>query len=319
MSHEFESGFFNRVAAWHGLGTVVQDAPTTGDALALAGCDWTVSSRSVYAQSTSPGEVLGAEDYRAIVRDSDESVLGVVSPSYRPHQNRDAFAFADAILGHGVRAESAGSLESGRAVWLLARLDTAPIRPVPGDDIHPYLLLTTRHDGRGATTARLTSVRVVCHNTLTAAIGARKADYSIRHTSDLQARVNQAADLLGAATRATAAISAQLADMARAPMTVAQWSTFLDDMIGADDTGKGRRASIRDDLTDLFETDPRREGLPAIAGTRYAALNAVTAYTSHARATRAVGGRSAEEARLGSLWYGDSAAMQSRAMELLAV
>lgn len=48
--------------------------------------------------------------YQANVRSTDGRVLGVVSDRYKIVQNKEAFDFTNALLGEGVRYETAGSL-----------------------------------------------------------------------------------------------------------------------------------------------------------------------------------------------------------------
>ena len=47
MSANVETMFYTREKPWHGLGTEVQEAPTSTDALRLAGLDWRVDSRRI--------------------------------------------------------------------------------------------------------------------------------------------------------------------------------------------------------------------------------------------------------------------------------
>jgi len=73
--------------------------------------------------------------YKANIRDIDEKVLGVVTDRYRIVQNHEAFAFTDALLGEGVKYETAGSLNEGKKVWLLAKLPEKYI--IGGEKIDP--------------------------------------------------------------------------------------------------------------------------------------------------------------------------------------
>lgn len=120
MSANVESMFYaGREKPWHGLGTQVEEAPTSADALRLAGLDWTVQRK--------PIQVCGGrkvDNFFANVRSSDGAVLGVVSDRYQVVQNAEAFAFTDALIGGEgqVHYETAGSLMGGRKIWLLAKL-----------------------------------------------------------------------------------------------------------------------------------------------------------------------------------------------------
>ena len=133
MAANVESMFSVREKPWHGLGTIVMEAPSSAEALRLAGLDWEVVQEPV---CTGYGEPV--EGYRANVRSTDRRVLGVVSDRYKVVQNVEAFRFTDELLGKGVRYETAGSLQEGRKVWLLARLPREYI--IAGERISPYLV-----------------------------------------------------------------------------------------------------------------------------------------------------------------------------------
>ena len=163
MAANVESMFYTREKPWHGLGTRVEEAPSSSEALQLAGLDWTVTQEPIYTETK---EVISG--YKANVRDSDRKVLGVVTDRYKIVQNHEAFAFTDALLGAGVRYETAGALQEGKRVWLLARLPREYI--ISGERISPYLVFSNTHDGSGAVKVALTPVRVVCNNTLNLAL-----------------------------------------------------------------------------------------------------------------------------------------------------
>ena len=322
MAHDIEivdgiaSAFYHRLPAWHGLGVVLDYAPTGADACEVAHLDRPLSKRPILVPSyTHPGHFLADPDNCAIVRDDDERVFGHVGKSYEIHQTTQCFDFADSLVGHGITYESAGSLDGGRRPWLLARLQDGVIEPVPGDPSQAYLLITTDHTGHGATTAKLVNQRVVCANTLRVALGESGGEIKIRHTSVLEAKVEQAQAVLKTARIATARTEAVLKRLAALPCNAGQWESFLGALIPAEST---RSENIRAVLTGIFAELPDRECLPAIRDTRYAALQAVTAYTTWARGTRSVDGKSADEQRLTSSWFGDSAALNSRALALLA-
>ena len=143
MAANVETMFYTREKPWHGLGTGVAEAPHSADSLCLAGLDWKVVQEPVYTDAGK--EIPG---YKANVRDTDRRVLGVVTDRYKVVQNREAFAFTDALLGSGVRYETAGALQEGKKVWLLARLPHEYI--ISGERISPYLVFSNTHDASGA-------------------------------------------------------------------------------------------------------------------------------------------------------------------------
>ena len=149
----------------------VEDALTSEEALEESGLNWTVAQKPVY---TSGGILI--PNYKANIRSSDNQVLGVVTDRYRIVQNQDAFAFTNSLIGEGVKYETAGSLQSGRKVWLLVKLPDKYI--VNGDQIEPYIVFSNSHDGSSA----IRVVRVVCQNTLNLALSSTKRSWSAKHT-----------------------------------------------------------------------------------------------------------------------------------------
>lgn len=171
MAANVESMFYVRETPWHGLGTRVMEAPNSKEALIAAGLDWKVLQEAIYTGTEEP-----IPGYKANIRDSDRRVLGVVTDRYKVIQNDEAFAFTDALLGEGVRYETAGALQEGRKVWMLAHMPHEYI--ISGERISPYLLFSNTHDGSGAIKVALTPIRVVCNNTLNLALATAKRTWS---------------------------------------------------------------------------------------------------------------------------------------------
>lgn len=188
MAANVETMFSTREKPWHGLGTIVEEASTSKDALKLAGLDWDVIQSPVYSTY---GIVEG---YKANIRNTDGATLGVVSDRYKVIQNREAFAFTDALLGAGVRFETAGSLQGGKKIWLLARLPREYI--IAGERISPYLVFSNTHDGSGTVRVAITPIRVVCNNTLNLALNTASRSFSMIHTGDIKGKVQEAKQTL---------------------------------------------------------------------------------------------------------------------------
>lgn len=185
MAANVETMFYTRQKPWHGLGTMVQEAPTSNDALILAGLDWQVIQKPIITEDGIP-----ISGFKANLRETDNRVLGVVTDRYRTIQNHDAFAFTDSLLGEGVTYETAGSLQNGRRVWVLAKLPQRYI--ISGDETTPYLVFMNTHDGTGAIKAAMTPVRVVCMNTLNLALSTAKRSWSTNHVGDIRGKLEDA-------------------------------------------------------------------------------------------------------------------------------
>ena len=198
--------------AWHGLGTIVEDYPTSREALQFAGLDFTVEKRPLFTYDSENNE--GKKDvvipeievpgYYATVRTDREQPLGVVGKDYKVVQNVDAFEFFDAIVeGDGLMYETAGAINGGARIFISAKLPDY-IKVGNDDLIEKYLFLTTSHDGFGSITAAFTPVRVVCANTLSMALRDCSNVVKIRHTQNAQDRLKEAHKVMGISNKLSA-------------------------------------------------------------------------------------------------------------------
>ena len=177
--------YVGRTAPWHGLGVSVINAPTSRDALIYSGLNWKVIQKKL--KTIDGVEVPG---FKANLRDTDSKVLGIVTDRYTVVQNEEAFAFTDALLGEGVRYETAGSLNEGKKTWILARLPHQYI--INGDEITPYLVFMNSHDGSSGIKVAMTPVRVVCQNTLNLALNTARRSWSAIHCGDINGKLEDA-------------------------------------------------------------------------------------------------------------------------------
>ena len=189
MAALVESIFSVRETPWHGMGEIVKEAPSSADAIRYAGLDWEVEQQPIYLGNGT--KIVGSY---ANVRSSDGRCLGVVGERYKIVQNAEAFEFTDALLGEGVRYETAGSLKDGRTVWLLAKMPESI--EILGDKVDPYLVFTNTHDGSGAVRVTMTPIRVVCWNTLNIALNGAKRVWSARHTGSITNKLDEAMETL---------------------------------------------------------------------------------------------------------------------------
>ena len=188
--------FSVREVPWHGLGTILDNPPTSKDAIIYAGLDWEVKQEPVF-RTGKFGKLLEEEGYFFNVRSDIDKVLGLVTDRYRIIQNLEAFQFTDSLIRTGqFKYETAGCLQGGKRVWLLAKL---PFKYVLGDKTDVYLCFTHGHDGRHAIKVFITPIRVVCNNTL--AIGLDKAvrSWSTKHVGNLKDKLEEARITLGMA------------------------------------------------------------------------------------------------------------------------
>ena len=280
MAANVESMFYVRETPWHGLGIRVKAAPSSKDALIYAGLDWKVIQEPVYTDSQ---ELI--EGYKANVRDSDRRVLGVVTDRYKVIQNEEAFAFTDALLGEGVRYETAGSLQGGKKVWMLARMPHEYI--ITGERISPYLLFSNTHDGSGAIKVALTPIRVVCNNTLNLALSTAKRSWSMIHTGDIQGKLQEAKDTLLLADRYMDSLGKEFENLRMKSMTDKQVMEYIEVLLPVEEDGtmkqKRNIEHLREDLKMRYFDAP---DLQDVGKNAYRFINAVSDFATHAQPLR---------------------------------
>ena len=315
MSHEIDltagraAVFTVGTPPWHGLGTTVASAVTSQEAIGLAGLDWLVEQWPVSAIAPDGTATKPTGRFLANVRSDTRTMLGVVSNKYRPFQNHEAFTFADAIVGEGqAKYETAGGLREGRRVWMLLRLPNE-LKVGTGDTLRPYLLLFNSHDASSPLRAVLTTIRVVCQNTLNLAMGLAGNDgVTIRHRGELAAQVNQARTTLGLAHRRLKSFGDEVIAMKSVPMTGGRLERYFESVLPAlgDATPRERtnRAKAIERLNVNFSDPTNTVG--GMRGTLWAALNAATEYADHHRRFRGTSHAAKAENRLDSIWFGSA-------------
>lgn len=280
MAANVESMFYVRETPWHGLGTRVQEAPSSSEALIKAGLDWNVVQEPIYTETE---ELI--EGYKANVRDSDRKVLGVVTDRYKVIQNQEAFAFTDELLGEGVRYETAGSLQGGKKVWLLAHMPHEYI--ISGERISPYLLFSNTHDGSGAIKVALTPIRVVCQNTLNLALSQASRSWSMIHTGNIQNKLQEAKDTLFMAEKYMDNLGKEFETLRMQSITDKQVMEFIETLLPIEDNAtsqqKRNMKRLQEDMKMRYFDAP---DLQDVGRNAYRFINAVSDFATHAEPLR---------------------------------
>lgn len=280
MAANVETMFSVRKKPWHGLGTIVMEAPTSADALRIAGLDWNVTQEPIYTDFS--GTIDG---YKANVRDSDKKVLGVVSDRYKVVQNVDAFSFTDELLGKGVQYETAGSLQEGRKVWLLVRLPREYI--IAGERISPYLVFSNTHDGSGSVKVAITPIRVVCNNTLNLALATANRSFSMIHTGRIQDKMQEAKETLFMAEEYMDCLGVEFEQLRRQKMTDEQVKEYVEQLLPMEKEPTSIQSKniirLREDMMKRYYDAP---DLKKVGNNAYRFINAVSDFATHAAPLR---------------------------------
>lgn len=294
MAANFETGFSaNGIEMWHHMGTVIRECPSSEEAIKIAGLDWDVVPKPIFDEYGR--EIPG---YKVNQRSSDGKNLGIVSNRYKIVQNREAFAFTDALLGGDVRYETAGSLASGKRVWMMARLED---RLMCEEDMSNWLVFTNQHDGTGAVRVACVSVRIVCENTLNLALRTAKRHWSCAHKGDIQGKLDEARYTLESADRYMKALEEEFGELKLKKVTEDQVRRMTDELLKAEFSDLVKKATVDAKVVSFqdyarqqkFEEKLNRKkndilniyfDKPDLKGTEHTAfrfINAVSDYATH--------------------------------------
>lgn len=279
MAANVETMFSVRKKPWHGLGTIVAEAPDSKEALKLAGIDWQVIQMPIF---TDHGKIEG---YKANIRDTDKQTLGVVTDRYRVIQNEDAFAFTDELLGDGVRYETAGALQGGKKVWLLARLPREFI--IAGERVSPYLVFSNTHDGSGAVRVAITPIRVCCNNTLNLALETASRSFSMVHTGDIKGKVQEAKQTLFMADRYMENLGREFEKLRKQKVTDHQVREYIELLLPLEkDAGAATVRNVKRLRSDMEARYFDAPDLKDMGRNAYRLINAVSDFATHAEPIR---------------------------------
>ncbi len=191
--------------AWHGLGTVLNNPLNTADALQQGGLNYDVLKLPNIHLLPNGEELISEESFFTVRTDVNKVLGSKLGKDYAVMQNVEALNIVDEILQSGTATiETAGAIDEGRKVFICLKVAKDII--VGSDDaVKQFVLIATSHDGSLSITAMPTNVRVVCNNTLSAALRGSQDKIKIRHTINANYRLNEAMKVLKLMSNNTAA------------------------------------------------------------------------------------------------------------------
>lgn len=331
MAHQItkqDSMFSVREMPWHRLKecVVLEDYPkTTLEALTKSGLGWGVAQEPVYRRVVlpDPDDPTGVFETFVPIQDADDTewqlnyrsdtgaVLGVVTQDYKPVQNIEAFQFMDSLLGepdpavralyeeHGleipetaIQWETAGSLQGGKRVWMLANIPQTV--ELAGDESVRYIYVANAHDGSAACLAGATLVRIVCANTLNWALQNAFRQFRFRHTGNLQVKFAEARKVMGMTLKYADAVKEQADKLGQVHITekkamkVVQSWTPAKVTVEMPDRMRKNRERTRDNVMEVFKGQHTADGKDGdtrgnAPGTAWTLLNAMCEHADYGR------------------------------------
>lgn len=322
MSHELSTNSKGQVEfayllsdgqAWHGLGQGLPDGADHDAWVTASGMDWKIQRSKVrYAVARpdtsgvlEPAQLLELPEKHVLFRSDDKAPLGVCSDRYKVVQPREVLAFfKDIVKVGGLQLSAAGTVFGGKRFWATAKIGEACPTSVK-DKIGGYLLLSTSADGSLATEARLTSIRVVCRNTLAMAM-ADKSQVKVSHRSTF--RPDEVKAFMGLNETAWAAFKHSITRLANKQVSKEQAEHLTFGLLGGQD--KVRAGAAYNKILDLFAGEGQGSTLDGVAGTAWGFVNAVSEMVDHHSRARS------DANRFVSSQWGAGAAMKTDAFKL---
>jgi hypothetical protein len=285
---------------WHGLGQqLTEDAPL--DVWAReSGLDFELATAEVQFNND-----FKFDAKKVMYRKDTNHPLGIVSNKYQIVQPIQVLEFFRNMVGTVAHLETAGVLRNGAHYWALARMDGE--FDIAGDKVKQYLLLASSADGSLATQARLTSVRVVCNNTLQLAQQGA-AEVVVRHTSVFQPQMIMSR--LGECNETFKAFEQTAKVLADIRLSAKQAQLVFNKILNGNEDKPSQKA---DRAFQLYNGAGIGADLESAKGTGWGALNAVTQMIDWEMARTG-------SARLNNAWFGKGVDIKQDAVnQILAV
>ena len=320
MAHLVESMAYANETPWHRLGVKVEDDLTPDEMLVKAGLDWQINKEGLLTMNTKQSV---PEQY-ALVRSSDDFVLGTCGKGYKPVQPKEVLSFFHEFVEKGgMKMETAGSLNNGRQIWALAAIQDSFVLGKE-DKVEGYLLFSSPNVVGRALRIMFTPIRVVCNNTLTMALSnaSGRGEFRLHHAQQFDPDIAKAA--LGLASGQLDEFEKEAQFLTQHEVTDASLREYFMDLwpTGAVRAGKrnaelaaaaanennietGMSRTAEAAMT-IFSKQPGAEFFP---NTWWNAFNTVTYIIDH------VAGRS-DNNRLRNAWFGGGERIKRQALSL---
>jgi phage/plasmid-like protein (TIGR03299 family) len=324
--HDVEEMFSVREVPWHGLGNVLPDHPkTVEEILTAAGLNWEVGEFPVEVTLPS-GKKLVADDKKAIVRLSDETLLSVMGGTYNPIQPRALVEFAFSLLDvtqqefettegePPILFETGMSLAGGRINTLMCRVPR-DIRIGGADPVNLYLGFVTSHDGSQKFGVHATPVRWVCRNTMNLGIKRAVQSWSTKHTASAASSIDEARRTLKLTWQYADEFESQMNALLDSEFTKRQFEQMVSELWPKSSNDPGPFSREQYAMIGLLESSPNIDD--AFRYTKYGAINAVTELFDWGTRFNQ-GGPSVEEKRTLNVLFGKAKAQGDRALAYLA-
>lgn len=298
--------------AWHGYGQISDKELNSAEVLKQAQLGYNVIKAPHIYRLQSGTEIVSGSSFFTYREDTEQILGDGLSADYHVVQNLDAFSFFDSIVkGEGIIYETAGALGSGERIFITAKLPNY-IRVGADDLIEQYLFLTTSHDGSESITIAFTPVRIVCNNTLNAALNNCSNVLKIRHSAGAEQKLKEAHKFMGLVNTLSPLIEQAFNQWTKIRITDKEVQKLIQIALAPNrETLDNIRNDRMDDNSGVYKNQvygafgyammSDTQQLDTTKGTLFGAYNAVTGYFQNVRSYKD------NDEKISSLIYGGTA------------
>lgn len=327
MAHMVQQMAFVGETPWHGLGSPIPEDKgyDFNYFKEMAGMNFKIVVEPTFRRDPKdPSKYIpNPTGHNLFVREDNKQVMGLVGGGTKPLQNHEMFDWFKPFLeAKSAILHTAGCLDEGKKVWVLAKVNADPLEIVKNDIVERYILLSNSHDGTMAVRCGFTPIRVVCMNTLRSALG-DKSEASklirIRHTKNMKTALKDVREIMNVVNSEFVATAEQYKLLASKTINQADLRKYVKLVLMKPEKGKTLEDLENEDISTKMENtieeimrlavEGRGTDIKGVRGTYWGAYNAVTEYLSYEQ------GRT-QENRLKNLWFGPSENVNARALEL---
>ena len=204
----------------------------------------------------------------------------------------------------------------GERIFITAKF-SGYIKVGSDDLIEKYLFLSTSHDGYGSITAAFTPIRVVCNNTLNAALHNCSNSIKIRHTQNAKEHLEEAHKVMGISNRLSNELETIFNQWSKVRITDKKLKQLIQlamvpnkEVLNNINSGQLDELStafknVCDNVYEYTQSAPSQQ-TATTKGTVFGAYNSITGYFQNLRTYKN------EEAKLKSLLFGGTGQLRTQ-------
>lgn len=260
-----------REATWNKVGTDIREANSVKEALQISGLDYEVVKSPIYLSN---GHRI--KDQFATKKKGTDEVFGIVGKDYTIVQNEEAFSFVDGIISEGLTFVKAG--ETSYMNYIIASL---PEQYILDDKFKPYIIFQNSHAGATTLKAAICPLRIICQNQFTMAFRNSENKISIRHSSFIHEKMDEAQHILQFNAEYMDSFNKMANEMAANKIGDEKALDIIDKYFLVDDNASTRKVNSNEEKKSILLNAYNAEDNQNFRGTQWGLVNAFSDYITH--------------------------------------